>query len=687
MLKHSVYAAWCESQLGLPYSLISLRVAVGEPVWLRSSDSLDSIPTVLDEAQHKSCEGYVVLACVPYEAAPAFDSALKVSTAGVATTTVMGFAPDQVLSWAEFVQSKMEASCADSARLRWTPWMNEHDQSWFDESFDCVREWIASGDFYQINLTTRLRSTASIKDQGAESSDCALFELFIRLFEAQPAAFSMFLRLPQHSSDRSIGRTTEQTILSLSPELFFTWDKGRIVTSPMKGTRKPNDLSPRLADSSKDRAENLMIVDLLRNDLARVCLPRTVQAESLFDVLTLPSVEQMTSTISGLTQPDIKVSELFGALFPCGSVTGAPKAQSMKRIAQLETSPRGVYCGALGLLKPDGSMRFSVPIRTLLATRSAKGIENLEISKEIGSTGFDVSRFDFEYGVGSGLTWYSNKLDEQKEWWQKTVFLRDETLDFDILETVRLENREWQNLELHLQRMKNSARYFSYVWNESQIRANLMQLALAAPPDAQSSKQVEVDRAYRGRWLLSADGNFEVQLFPLDGPPAEKVRLLLADRPLEEALQKGGDRGNKELIDFSTFIHHKTTYRPHYDAFSTESEVAFDTLLYNRDGYLTETCRFNLVLKVGALYLTPAISKHDGFNNGVNNSAKLLNGVLRQRLLSENRIQEYPLHIGDLARADEVWLINSLRGWVRVDEIVNQDFNQKGAVIFPQRHS
>ncbi|MDH4395913.1 MAG: bifunctional chorismate-binding protein/class IV aminotransferase [Limnobacter sp.] len=686
MLTQSVFAAWCEGQHGAAQSLHNLNVAVGQPVWCKTSNCLAAIPALLDEAHQQSCAGLVVLACVPYEAAPAFDSALHivqpVPEGGHAAATAMAFQPEQVLSWTELNQRCNNAfdptSLDPASALDWTPWLNEHSQSWFDASFDQVREWIASGDFYQINLTTRLRATANMKGQDTEAANLALFKLFLTLFAAQPAAFSMFLRLPEGPIDG----LTEQTILSLSPELFFTWEsgqggqggQGRIVTSPMKGTRKPNDQSPRLADSSKDRAENLMIVDLLRNDLARVCLPRTVQAESLFDVMTLPSVEQMTSTISGLTRPGIIVSDLFRALFPCGSVTGAPKAQSMKRIAELETTPRGIYCGALGLFRPDGSMRFSVPIRTLVATHSSNS---------------ETRKLNFEYGVGSGLTWYSNKQDEHKEWWQKTVFLRDKTVDFDILETVRLENHEWQNMELHLKRMKNSAAHFSYVWNETHIRAKLQQLAGVALPESNSDpllKGVSAEKstvdpaklAYRGRWLLSAEGNFEVQLFPLDAPPSGKVRLVLADRPMGPA---------HELEDFNTFIQHKTTYRPHYDAFApqidAQNQAAFDTLLYNEEGYLTETCRFNLVLKMGAVYLTPRISEENGVNNGVN----LLNGVLRQRLLSENRIKEYPLHIGDLAQADEVWLINSLRGWVRVDEIVSQSFNQKGAVIFPQRHS
>lgn len=685
MFKHSVFAAWCEGQQGSPCTLNNLKVAVGEPVWFKTSDDLESIPSLLDEAYHQSCMGLVVLVYVPYEAAPAFDSALSVSETGCATTTVMGFGPEQVLSWADFLRDQPSAYETKTAKVAWTPWLNEQSQQWFDESFVQVKEWIESGDFYQINLTTRLRATLSTKADEEQPVHFALFKLFLKLFEAQPAAFSMFLRLPEQPtkcSDEQLNKqSTEQTILSLSPELFFTWDKGRIVTSPMKGTRKPDDKSPRLADSSKDRAENLMIVDLLRNDLARVCLPRTVQAESLFDVMTLPSVEQMTSTISGVTRPDIQVSDMFGALFPCGSVTGAPKAQSMKRIAQLEQHPRGAYCGALGLMRADGSMRFSVPIRTLTVSGAGKSNSHSTVEPETDY----FQRLYFEYGVGSGLTWYSNKQDEHKEWWQKTVFLREETVDFDILETVRLDNRAWQNMELHLQRMRSSARYFSYVWNETQIRSQLEKITQDAQPDAfafKGGQTADPGAVYRGRWLLSAEGDFSIQLFPLQNPTSEKVRLMLADRPIEDALL---DKGI-EFSNLKPFIHHKTTYRPHYEVFSLKvdaSSTHFDTLLYNREGYLTESCRFNLVLKIGTLYKTPMISEENGINNGVN----LLNGVLRQRLLSENRIQEYPLHIGDLAQAEEVWLINSLRGWVRVDEIVSQSFDQQGAVIFPQRHS
>ena len=261
-----------------------------------------------------------------------------------------------------------------------------------------VRKAIEAGEFYQINLTTRLN---------AKSGHVDAWQLFQHLYLTQPAPQSVFLR------------GTAFNVISLSPELFFHWDGQSLTTAPMKGTRQPHAGSfDVLSDSEKDRAENVMIVDLLRNDMAKVCQPRSVQVRSLFDVMHLPTVDQMTSSIAGRTLPGTGLKDVFAALFPCGSVTGAPKSQAMLRIAQWEKSPRQFYCGALGVLSPGGVAHFNVPIRTVIEHKSM-----------------------LEYGVGSGITWYSTVGDEKKEWWQKTVFLRESTADFRVLETLR--TGEW----------------------------------------------------------------------------------------------------------------------------------------------------------------------------------------------------------------------------------------------------
>lgn len=615
---NSITAAWCEDGALEPHTL---RVAVGSPAWQASTDVLADIPALLDQAHQQAQAGFTVLACVPYEAAPAFDSSLKVRS-GSCCTQAVAYRSDQLksLNVAELLHT---AGAGFGQAHGLSPWLDECEADWFDSAYAQVRRWIEAGDFYQINLTTRLR--ARMQALGPQ----ALFALFLKLFEQQPAAYSVFLNLPQF------------TVLSLSPELFFSWDAtGKLQTRPMKGTRKPvSGSASSLADSGKDRAENLMIVDLLRNDLARVCKPRSVQVDSLFDVMKLPSVEQMTSTISGVTHEQLSLSQVFRALFPCGSVTGAPKAQAMRRITELECSPRGVYCGAIGLLKPDGQLRFSVPIRTVLARPAGGGLA-------------------LEYGVGSGVTWYSEPRDEKREWWQKTVFLRRATVDFEILETLRLDDSGFGNLEQHLARMEASAQRFSFVWNEAAMRKRLNEVL-----DAYRKGGGGV-LPRRVRCLLGPAGDVRVECFDLEPTPTWPVRLLLADRSIEQALQGSGI--NLPFEALKPFIANKTTFRPHYDVFAlrTQSgEPCFDTLLYDNSGVLTETCRFNLVVDVGGKRLTPAISPAGGGN--------LLPGVFRQRLLGENKIEEENLTLNDLNGAQGLWLINSLRGWIEVGEVLS----------------
>jgi para-aminobenzoate synthetase / 4-amino-4-deoxychorismate lyase len=428
--------------------------------------------------------------------------------------------------------------------------------------------------------------------------------LFQHLYLTQAAPQSLFLRGSVFNA------------ISLSPELFFQWDGTELQTAPMKGTRNPVSSGfGVLSDSEKDRAENVMIVDLLRNDMAKVCKPRSVQVRSLFDVMHLPTVDQMTSSIIGQTAPGVTLADLFAALFPCGSVTGAPKSQAMLRIAEWEAVPRNFYCGALGVLSPGGHAHFNVPIRTVI---EHDGV--------------------LEYGVGSGITWYSTEEDEKKEWWQKTTFLRQATCDFQVLETLRLEQGQWVNLDEHLQRMSASADNFSYVFNLSEVKKTLHQTAAE-----------HTEGVFRARCLLNAVGEFKLELhaFALSDAP---VQIRLADRA---------------MLAPSEFILHKTTHRPEYEFFQKQAQGDFDVLLYDQHGHLTETCRCNVVLKIDGEYLTPQISTDSG--------TYLLPGVLRQCLLRENTIRQTALTVQDLQRAQAMWLINSLRGWVPVSSVLDRE--------------
>ena len=565
-----------------------LCVAHGKPVQVLSTFDASEVRVLIEQAHALSKQGLYVVGGLSYEAATVFDSALTVCTSSdFPLLEFHAFEPNQL---SLLGQSQLE-QLPDASRFM--PWVDQQTGQRYQQTYLQVRQAIEAGEFYQINLTTRLLTGNPLLDA---------WDVFQHLYASQPAPQSVFLRGSVFNA------------ISLSPELFFKWDGKELQTAPMKGTRRPvlGGLDV-LSDSEKDRAENVMIVDLLRNDMAKVCQPKSVQVRSLFDVMHLPTVDQMTSSICGRTLPDITLVDLFEALFPCGSVTGAPKSQAMLRIAQWEQAPRKLYCGALGVLSPGGRVQFNVPIRTVIEQAS-----------------------ELEYGVGSGITWYSTANEEKNEWWQKTAFLRQTTCDFQILETLRLENGRWLHLDDHVDRMANSANQFSFLFDEQRVRLSLEAVANQNP-----------DGLFRGRCLLDANGEARIELHELvlDQSP---VLLRLAD----SAMQAKPD-----------FVIHKTTYRPEYEYFQSQANGAFDVLLFNAHGFLTETCRCNVVLKIDGEWLTPQICESTG--------TYLLPGVLRTRLLRENTIRQAPLNVQDLHRAEEVWLINSLRGWVPVATVVD----------------
>jgi para-aminobenzoate synthetase / 4-amino-4-deoxychorismate lyase len=601
-MSHQPSAAWHANMA--PHSQAhGLYVAMGQPKHIVSASVLSEVMACLEEAEVYAQLGFWVVGGLAYEAAPAFDSALQVqhTCSDFPFAHFHVYAPEQVQHLPfEVLRSQMEL-------IPFQPWQDEQDLEDFLDKMKQVRQAIREGEFYQINLTTRLRS--ALKPFNG-------WNLFQQLLLAQPARQSLYMHTPK------------MDVLSLSPELFFRWNGREIMTSPMKGTCPviEGGFSGALRDSEKDRAENVMIVDLLRNDLAKVCKPRSVQVRSLFDIVRLPTVEQMTSTIVGQTQEGIRLVDVFRALFPCGSVTGAPKAQAMKRIAQWEGSPRHLYCGALGVMQGQ-HVHFNVPIRTVLVHR------------------LDEDGCRLEYGVGSGITWYSDALAEKREWWQKTAFLRQSTVDFQVLETLRLQDGVWCYFEPHLLRMRQAAAHFSFAWDESAVRAQLSDI-----PEAYQQG------VFRGRWLLCADGGLNVEFHAMP-EPVSAVTLCLASRPI--------------AIDQSSFVQYKTTNRSHYDAFLAQADGAFDVLLYTQDGELTETCRCNVVVMLDGQLWTPAFG-HKG-------KANLLPGVYRAHLLGDNTISQRVLSVADLAQASAMWLINSLRGWVSVRQVITPD----AVICFP----
>ncbi len=562
-------------------------LAFGAPRATLIARQPEEVPEVLRNAEMHARAGAWVAGFVSYEAAPGVDPALRVRSAADPAAHLP-------LAWfgifdAPLPDFKLPAPVAPEATLAWQPSLTNEQ---FAADLALLREAIHDGVAYQINHTLRM--------QAADLPVVNDLPWFAYLRNAQPNGYCAYLNLGQ------------QRILSASPELFFRRDGGLITTRPMKGTAargrwaaEDKQQAEWLRTSAKNQAENLMIVDLLRNDLSRIALPHSVSVPTLFSVERYPTVWQMTSTITAQTRPQTGLDELFAALFPCGSITGAPKAKAMQLIAERETTPRGIYCGAIGLLQPGGDAVFNVAIRTL----------QLDAQRTL-------------CGVGSGITWDSTASAEYAETLVKTRFLAGAPAGFGLFETLRLEQGEYFLLERHLARLSDSAQYLGFPFNAGSCRARLTQLAARHPTDC-----------WRVRLSLDAAGAIDCNatLFPVQA--SQRASFALAATPIPRN---------------ALWLYHKTTQRTAYDQALAARPSVFDVLLWNEDGELTEFTRGNLIIELDGRRYTPP--QHCG----------LLDGTLRREMLEQGSLHERVLTRADLARASRICFINSLRGEIEV---------------------
>ncbi|HEX8190808.1 MAG TPA: aminodeoxychorismate synthase component I [Pyrinomonadaceae bacterium] len=557
------------------------RALFTNPVEVVSAHSHEEVRPALRRVERAAAEGLYAVGFVAYEAAPAFDRALAVKrhSAGLP------------LLWFGLFESPSKAEPA-GGEFRVSGWAPSVARARYERNVEAVREAIARGDTYQVNYTLRLRARF-------EGDDFAFYE---RLRAAQRTRFGAYV---------NAGRFR---VLSASPELFFR-RRGRLVeTRPMKGTaargrwqEEDEAAAARLRASEKERAENLMIVDLLRNDLGRVAETGAVKVEELFRVERYPTVLQMTSAVAATLREGVTLEELFAALFPCGSVTGAPKVSTTRVIAALEDSPRGVYCGAVGFVAPGGDAAFNVAIRTVV------------VDKETGRA---------VYGVGGGVTWDSTPGGEYAEVLQKAKLLTEDAPDFELLETMRLDGSGYRLLEEHLARLESSAEYFDIPFDAAGVREALARHA-----------EEHGGAARRVRLLVSGGGRARVESRPLEELPPGPPEVALALTP-----SKKSDR----------FLCHKTTNRGQYEARRAERPGAFDVLLWNEEGELTEFTNGNVVVELEGKRWTPP------------RACGLLAGTFRAELLRTGEVEERLLTKGDLARATRVWSVNGVRGWVEV---------------------
>jgi len=561
------------------------RRSFTDPVDILITRSLSEVAEVINRLERAVAAGLTAVGFVSYEAAAAFDTKLTTFPASEFPLALFALFPEG----ADLTENESRAIHQE------LPWNLDTPLEEYEQKLAAIREAIRRGDTYQVNFT--LRSTSPAPGDGL-----ALYRQFTK---AQNANYSAYLRFEHWQ------------ILSVSPELFFDWDGSRIVTRPIKGTAARNGetteaeaaAAQRLLVSTKDRAENVMIVDLLRNDLGRISEYGTVSVDELFSLETYPTFFQLASQISAKTRSGTSLLDLFRALFPCGSVTGAPKRSTMAQIAALETSPRGVYCGAIGIVEP-GRAVFSVPIRT---------------------TVIDANTKQAVTGLGSGVTWDSNAQDEYAEIAVKARYLNAATDDWSLLETLRLEDGEYWLLEEHVDRLRSSAKLFRIEWSEPALREALCLLAYDHP-----------ESRWRVRLLLNQRGHIQTEIYELNDLP-ESLTVALSTKPISSA---------------DIWLQNKTTRRFVYEDRLKEFEKTrarvFDVLLINERGELTEFTRGNLVLRQGHQFVTPPLS------------SGLLNGTLRRDLIKSGSIIEQTLFAEDLHKAQEIWFINSVRGWVPV---------------------
>ena len=527
-------------------------------------------------------EGLYAAGFVSYEAASAFDEALQ-------TLPPSGF---PLLRFGLFTKPEPFELPSCNNQPTEIEWRAEESEESFACKVETIRAAIARGETYQVNLTFPLYG------------DCAEdpWQFFLKLVHGQQPVNCGFLQYDRWA------------ICSASPELFFARDGKQLIMRPMKGTaprgRTPQEdrhRATQLEQSEKNRAENIMILDMVRNDLGRLAPPGEVRTEAICTLEKYPTVWQLTSTATATSNATI--TETFKALFPCASITGAPKAKTMQTIREIESQPRNIYTGTFGWMAPDRKAHFSIAIRTAM-------INLIERSAV--------------YGVGAGITWDSQGEEEYRECLDKAAVLTSPKEGFSLIETFRwTPTKGYFILDKHLQRLRASADYFDFAFDRERTLRFLDDIAARLPAAPQ-----------RVRLLLHRDGQLESSHLSIE--PAGKTSLIirLADRAIHSS---------------DVFLYHKTTRRGLYEDNLADAETADEVLLWNERGEVTEGCTTNLVVKRDNRLVTPAIS------------CGLLAGTYRDYLIDKGVIEEDVISKDELLECQNIYLINAVRKWRRAE--------------------
>ena len=550
------------------------------PLRVISCDRIERLLDCLSEVEQAFQQGKFAAGFVCYEAASAFDEAF--ATHPLDSFPLLRFC---IYDACETIPFSPDKSAVEPCG----PWYPSIDKADYLRHAGEIKSLIREGETYQVNYTFKLKAS----------------------FQNDPESFFLAMQKQLKAEYAACITFDHWAICSFSPELFFTLENETLISKPMKGTiargmtlENDQEQKQRLALSEKDRAENVMITDMIRNDMGQIADPGSVGVSRVCEVDRHTYVWQMTSTVSATTPASLP--EIFKALFPCSSITGAPKVNTTRIIRELEPEARGIYTGAIGLVRPGGNARFNVAIRTLLINRDNNSAE---------------------YGVGSGIVWDSDPEQEYRECLLKAEFLTRMEPDFDLLESMLWSRDDgYHLLEEHLQRLGRSARYFGFPFDKTEVRQALDRFHTTI--EAQQSKI---------RLLLDRTGRIQLEAGPLGGVKTSCLKMGLA----------------KEAIDSTCrFLYHKTTWREIYQKAASSRPDCDDAVLWNERGEITETCRSNIVINLDGKRLTPPV--HCG----------LLPGTFREYLLRSGDIQEAVISKAMLQNCQALYTINSVRGWM-----------------------
>ncbi len=541
----------------------------GRTVW-----ELSDVLAAFAQAEQAAKDGSWVVGLLSYDAGPAFDPAV-----------VSQRDPETPLVAFGVFDDPQQSNGPEVAPFEISEWEPDQDFEHYRTAIDAVREHIRSGETYQVNYTMRRHASFWGSAEG----------LFAALSRAQNAKHDAFLHFGSHA------------LCSASPELFFTRDGNRLLSRPMKGTR-PRHFDPEtdaaiaeeLTTSLKDRAENVMIVDMVRNDLGRVADVGTVAVPRLLEIEHYPTVHTMTSTV--VAESSANLVDTLRSLYPVASITGAPKYRTTEIIADLEASPRGAYCGSVFVLSPDGRWEFNVVIR---------------------SVWLDLDNGRGTYGVGGGIVWDSEAGNEWEEAEHKSRVLARAGKPLRLLETMAWTPDGGVSLrQRHINRLLAAGDHFGIHVDMDRVMELL--------------NNVRSDTPVKLRLLIDAAGVASLEVGPMPSEDGETRSLPIDTEPTDP---------------YDEFLVFKTTIRSRYEDAMARFPSARDVILWNRRGELTETCIANLVLELDGKLLTP------------HHQAGLLPGTLREELIERNQITERVLTLDDLHRAERIWTINSVRGW------------------------